>query len=76
MSAALRNAFHRVFANLIIFLVLFKVIKASSLGQAMLAFPSSSIDAYQPLREKESKSLTTRFYPFNVLLGKILSTEI
>jgi hypothetical protein len=53
--------------------------RAGNLGTRdpfILAPLSSSIDAYQPLREKESKYLTTRFYPFNVMLGTILSTGI
>lgn len=46
-------------AALVVFVVFLDVTGASSLGQAIMALPSSSIDAYQPLREKESKSLTS-----------------
>lgn len=40
-------------AALVVFVVFLDVTGASSLGQAIMALPSSSIDAYQPLREKE-----------------------
>ena len=76
MSASLMIVLHYLFTILIIFPALFNMIEAYLLTPSMLAFPRSSIDAYQPLREKESKSLTTCFQPFNVLLSKILSTEI
>lgn len=46
-------------AALVVLVVFLDVTGASLLGPAMLALPSSSIDAYQPLREKESKSLTS-----------------
>jgi hypothetical protein len=80
MFSELRIAFHNFFANLIIVLVLFNVTKStlSLKGGApiMLTPLNSSIDTFQPLREKESKSSTTRFYPFNVMLGTILSPGI
>ena len=46
-------------ATLAVFLVFLEVTEASLLAPLMPALPSSSIDAYQPLREKESKCLTS-----------------
>lgn len=46
-------------AILVVFVIFLDVTGATSLGQALPALPISSIDAYQPLREKESKSSLT-----------------
>jgi hypothetical protein len=51
-------------AILVVFVIFLDVTGATSLGLALPALPSSSIDAYQPLREKESKSsLTSHLVP-------------